>query len=335
MSRRRITSLDVARAAGVSRTTVSFVLNNAPNQTIPESTRTAVLEAAQSLGYTPSAAARALRSGSSQLVLVLGPQVQPSELMDAGMLTLTSRLRDAGYATIVAMSSDTTTSMDVLWQSVSPAAVVSMLDMPATTRSMIQAMNIPIVDALFHTVASFPGRFELQVDVGRQQARHVAERGATELLVVHPPARFADATIINDRRRGVTEFAEERGLAHATLEVHPDDRQQLDALLHRVQHTAASRVAICAFNDLIAFAILQAAHDRGMDAPADFLLIGVDDLPVIPYISPALSSVRFEIVDHIEQIASTVIDVLTGTAATDACATPERSFSRVVARETA
>ena len=50
---RRVTSADVAHEAGVSRATVSYVLNDTPHQKIPEHTRRRVLEAAARLGYTP------------------------------------------------------------------------------------------------------------------------------------------------------------------------------------------------------------------------------------------------------------------------------------------
>ena len=53
------TSADVAREAGVSRATVSYVLNDVPHQKIPQSTRQRILDAAYRLGYAPSAAARA------------------------------------------------------------------------------------------------------------------------------------------------------------------------------------------------------------------------------------------------------------------------------------
>ena len=68
---RKVTAKDVAREAGVSATTVSYVLNNRAHQSIPERTRRRVLTAAEKLGYAPSAAARALATGRSNLVLGL------------------------------------------------------------------------------------------------------------------------------------------------------------------------------------------------------------------------------------------------------------------------
>src|SRR3954454_3730110 len=70
---RRPTGADVARRAGLSRATVSYVLNNSPHQVIPDPTRQRVLAAAAELGYTPSPAARALSSGRSDVILLLLP----------------------------------------------------------------------------------------------------------------------------------------------------------------------------------------------------------------------------------------------------------------------
>ena len=69
----KVTSADVARASGVSRTTVSYVLNSTPGASVSDSTRRRVLDAAAQLGYAPSAAARTLRRGRSDLVLCVLP----------------------------------------------------------------------------------------------------------------------------------------------------------------------------------------------------------------------------------------------------------------------
>src|SRR6476660_4105364 len=70
------TSADVARLAGVSRATVSYVLNNTSAVRISEPTRRRVHEAAKELGYVPHAAARSLRAGHSRMVLMPAPPMQ-------------------------------------------------------------------------------------------------------------------------------------------------------------------------------------------------------------------------------------------------------------------
>src|SRR5512138_1166806 len=67
---RRATLKDVAAASGVSRATVSFVLNRTPNQTISPATRDRVLRTARDLGYVPHGIAKALREGASRIVVL-------------------------------------------------------------------------------------------------------------------------------------------------------------------------------------------------------------------------------------------------------------------------
>src|SRR5690349_15949668 len=67
---RRATLKDVAAASGVSRATVSFVLNDTPNQTISPATRERVLRTARDLGYVPHGIAKALREGASRIVVL-------------------------------------------------------------------------------------------------------------------------------------------------------------------------------------------------------------------------------------------------------------------------
>src|SRR5438874_13266445 len=65
---RKVTSVDVARRAGVSQTTVSLVLSGKAPGRVSVATAAAVRLAAQELGYRPNAAARALRSGAASAV---------------------------------------------------------------------------------------------------------------------------------------------------------------------------------------------------------------------------------------------------------------------------
>ena len=71
MKQRRVTSQQVADRAGVSRTTVSFVLNEVDNVNIPEDTRQRVLDAARELQYVPATAARALVKGQTQTIALV------------------------------------------------------------------------------------------------------------------------------------------------------------------------------------------------------------------------------------------------------------------------
>ena len=94
MAKRNVTHRDVAEKAGVSATTVSFVLNGRTEANISEETKQRVFEAAQMLGYVPSAAAQALARGRTQTVgLILSEEhYAPSfswEALLSGVLSVT------------------------------------------------------------------------------------------------------------------------------------------------------------------------------------------------------------------------------------------------------
>src|SRR5690554_4964582 len=71
MSKKRTTMEDVAKAAGVSRTTVSFVLNNIPNSNIADATRERVLQVARELDYAPNTQALNLVTGRTMMIALV------------------------------------------------------------------------------------------------------------------------------------------------------------------------------------------------------------------------------------------------------------------------
>ena len=76
---KRISIKDVAKEAGVSTSTVSYVLNSTPTETISEETSKRVMAAVQKLGYVPNLNARSLSSSRSNLIGVLIPQTEPGK----------------------------------------------------------------------------------------------------------------------------------------------------------------------------------------------------------------------------------------------------------------
>src|SRR5918994_604347 len=98
---RRPTSEDVAREAGVSRATVSYVLNRVEHERVSPATRARVLAAAERLGYVPNAAAAALRGGRTSLVLVGIPAWPLGPPLAAAISVLVAELERLGYTSLV------------------------------------------------------------------------------------------------------------------------------------------------------------------------------------------------------------------------------------------
>src|SRR5258708_23225771 len=102
--RQRITSKDIAKLAGVSRTTVSFVLNDVPGMRIPEETRQRVLDAARQLDYHPDEVARSMASGRRKIlgfVVRQSPdQAFADQFLPQVLTGLTRAANEQGYRTI-------------------------------------------------------------------------------------------------------------------------------------------------------------------------------------------------------------------------------------------
>src|ERR1700732_3737917 len=101
---RRITSCDIARAAGVSQTTVSFVLNNTEGTSIRAKTKARVLSAAEALGYVPNSAARTLVSGRTRtlgLVLARAELIKMHAFAPSLMFGISRVCNSHGYKLLV------------------------------------------------------------------------------------------------------------------------------------------------------------------------------------------------------------------------------------------
>src|SRR3954452_2061149 len=145
---RRPTAADVARQAGLSRATVSYVINNTPHQVIPERTRQRVLAAAAELGYTPSAAARALSSGRSEVVLLLLPEWPIGPTVGELLEELSAVLADQGL-TFVAHPRSAGRPVAEVWKAITPAAVITFEELDEIETKKLQAAGIELTVALF------------------------------------------------------------------------------------------------------------------------------------------------------------------------------------------
>jgi len=122
---RSVTSADVARESGVSRTTVSYVLNGTEGAKISEATQERVREAARRLGYSPSAAARTLRRGRNDLVLGALPDGPAGPVIDTLLDGLATALAGRGLSMLVHHNRGPQ-HLAQLWRQVTPVAVVGL-----------------------------------------------------------------------------------------------------------------------------------------------------------------------------------------------------------------
>ena len=302
----------VAKAAGVSRQTVSNALNS------PELLRPATLERVQQaiadLGYTPNRAARNLRTRASHLVgLRLDPVVEGSAsgTMDRFLHSLVESCKDAGLHVLLFTAEDVNDPLDGYDALLSSAAVDAFV-VTDTYRGNPQAAwlderQVPFV--AFGRPWHDPGATFPWVDVdGRAgvglAVDHLADRGHERIAWV---GWQKTSYIGEDRRSGWLDRMHERGLSTTRLSARGEDtievgRRAAHALLDSDQPTAF----VCV-SDTVAMGVLQAVVDRGRTAgPDDVAVVGFDDSLAAQVIPPGLTSVR----QPLEEVAVQIVRLL-------------------------
>ncbi|MEV6491251.1 LacI family DNA-binding transcriptional regulator [Actinoplanes sp. NPDC051633] len=309
----RVTSADVARMAGVSRATVSYVLNDTPHQTISEGTRGRVLSAAAALGYAPSAAARALRTGRSDVVLCLLPDWPIGDEVGALLSNLSSAFARRGLTFVVHPASRDDRPISELWKALTPAAVLAFGDFSDLSEEEMSAMRAAGVAPVVPLAGGSGGaRRELdpaQQRVGRLQAQYLAGLGHTILGYAYPDDHrlrfFADPRLAGVRA-GCSALSLDPPSV-ATVPLSPG------AAVAAVESWRARGVtAVCAYNDEVALAVLAGVRLAGLRAPEDLAVIGVDDIPAARLADPPLTTVTTDQAAVAVHLAASVVDAIVG-----------------------
>lgn len=297
--RRPVTSEDVAQASGVSRATVSYVLNDVSGRTITPETRGRVLEAARALGYEPNASARALRSGRSEIVVTLVPGMSVGHVFSKELRAVGKTLAERGL-TLLILDQSLMGSSRMTWRAVRPAAVVSVGPVPDEDRMSFERMGIPFVDVSAHVSNH---------DIGRMQAGHLIAAGHTKVGFAHSVDPDL-ASFSVSRAGGVSQVLQENRLPMPLEQGIALNIESADRAVERWLQDATRPTAICAHNDEIALLLMAAMERRGIIVGEDMALVGADDVPLAAAYS--LSTVAIDSVVLAEALSQRIMLALSG-----------------------
>ncbi len=307
-SRQRPTSTDVARRAGVSRATVSFVLNDVEGESISPQTADRVRRAADELGYVPFGAARALRRGRSDVILCLSPAWLPTEPMETFKRDLADVLEEHGLTCLFATTSGRPSFSARLCQSLSPDAVLLFSTFSEEEVAPLRRLGVPLVSALIHSVDGLDASTSLQFDIGAAMAAHLLSRGSRRPAFLGSVDE-REQPFDRDRLRGVQYVARRvlgREVPSTSIDLEPEAAATALRELLEVEQVDG----ICCHNDFFALAMLDAARRLQVSVPDDLRLIGVDDTVPARFASPDLSSVRIDLASEATLVARRVLYAL-------------------------
>ncbi|MFM2058628.1 MAG: hypothetical protein RLY71_3013 [Pseudomonadota bacterium] len=304
------TSAEVAARAGVSRTTVSFVLNGVRNRGISEATRERVLAVARELGYAPNAAARQLAgagSGTVALVIAQAAHLYTDVFLSQMVASLNEACHREGLKLLIESTEGEGREPGGFVDLVRARRIDGLLivsprrDVHAHLHRIADA-GIPLVvlgqapPGLEHVRAlasdnpAAVGRLmgHLQA-LGHRRIGHVAFAPA-DLLAVHERVGCWRAAV-----EAAGEMVDPAWLVHADISAASGYAATQQLLAQQAALPAARRItALFAGNDTIAFGALQALREAGLRVPEDIALVGYDDIPLAAYASPPLTTVRTE-----------------------------------------
>jgi LacI family transcriptional regulator len=292
--RRPPSSTDVARLAGVSRATVSAVVN--ANKFVTPTTRERVLEAIAALDYRPDAIARSLKISRTNTIGFILPSIE-SPFWPPVARAAESRLRERGYRMFLANTDENSAVADVAIESFLDSRVDGAIAAPpaGVRRRSYEAFltsGRPLV-FIERAVEDVDADRVMVDDVrgGYLAARHLLELGHRRLAVVAMPLRVSSAA---RRVAGIRQALVEAGLTlpdNLVGEAQFSEREGLNATLSLLARQPRPD-AIVACSLRLTTGALAGIHRAGLRAPDDVAIVGYDEMSWAILCDPPLTVVQ-------------------------------------------
>ena len=317
---------DIARLAGVSRSTVSRVVNNHPN--VRPEVRQRVWEVIREVGYQPHAAARSLATNRTNVIGLVIPEAVSTLFTDPFFPLLIRGITDAcyerNYHLMLALFSTPAQEEDLYNRLLRSRYLDGVI--LASTR-----VDDPLVNRLLEDRIPFVsvGRHEdprvSYVDVdnvagARMAVEHLIRQGHRRIATITGPLNMAAG---QDRLAGY-----KAALAAHHIPLDEDLVVEGDftegggmAAMARLLNVSPRPTAVFVASDTMALGALRAIRQAGLDVPHDVAMVGFDDLPQATFMDPPLTTVR----QPIQQMGETAVHVLA-----DLLGSPQPQPQRVV-----
>lgn len=310
---------DVAREAGVSTATVSYVLNESGN--ISQETRQRVVAAVERLGYRPSVIARGLKAGQSRMIgysWIPVPANQFNPILEKFVHSMAEAAAERDFHVLAFPSTDPADEL-MPYREMAASGRVDGFIVSNTTLNDPRIRYLLDIDFPFVAFgrANPDWRFSW-VDVDgadglRQVVEHLRGLGHRRIACLCWPEGSASG---QERLSGYCRAMEEAGLP-----VHPGWIVRIENDYYEAYEATARLLslppddrptAIAALTDLMAMGVLNAAADGGLEVGRELAVTGFDDAPITGYLRPSLTSVRQPIARAGEEVVHMLLGMLHG-----------------------
>ncbi|HDQ74210.1 MAG TPA: LacI family transcriptional regulator [Chloroflexi bacterium] len=323
---KRPTQVDVARLAGVSTATVSYVVNGLADGRVPisEETRQRVLEAIEELGYEPDARAQALRLGHSQTIGLILPDIHNPHFWQTAD-GVEQELRAAGYHLLLSSADlDPDHGKEIFKEMSRRTDGVILMSAYVFQSEEAQKILTQLLKRRF-PIAKIGEHPELDCVVSnyeaatRQVMAHLLSLQHRRIGLIYGVRSPWDDPETVDLPIGSAGGLDrllpyQDGLQAAGLPVDPEMIVTCGTTIEEGYQAALQLLklpnrptALLAINDLLAIGALRAANDLGLRVPADLSLVGYDDIPLASYLTPRLTTSSKDMVKVGREVAKLLL----------------------------
>jgi LacI family transcriptional regulator len=317
MGKKRTTMSDVAKAAGVSRTTVSFVLNNTPDSSIAEATRQRILQVAHELDYAPNTQALSLATGKTMMIALVLRKTARQVAGDAFLSELIEgaiqALEPQGYHLMIHTTQPnrpSSTYRDLVRTRKVDGLLISAPMVHDPEIRLLHDEGTPIVLNGATDDPDIPS-----VDVDNRQGAYVAVQHLVTLghrRIGHISNAPFSYTAACERLDGYRLALSEAGIDYDEALVRAGnftDESGYSPMLALLDLNEPP-TGVFVGSDTVALGAYMAMRDRGLSVPQDISIIGFDNMPVGKYLQPALTTVHLPASDIGQQAAALLLDVI-------------------------
>lgn len=289
--REKKTSLDdIAKAVGVSKATVSFVLNGKGDEfNISKEKQRIIREKAKEMAYVPNFFAKSLRQGQTKTIgLVLADITNPfyAELCK----TIQEELHKRGYSTLIVNTNDNKELEKILMRELIQRSIDGMIISPCNVIEdlipILHDTHIPIVfaDRPGDDQADFVG-----VDNQKEAKKLISQFSVKPKKLIVLTQHAENVSTIEERIAGIKSACETNNIDYSIINL-PDDQESINSIIQ--SETKKKADSFLPLNNLVALKTISALKSLNIKLPRDARMISFDDHEAFEYMEQPISALR-------------------------------------------
>ena len=287
----RVTVNEIAEKCHVSRTTVVRALNN--QSRVSEATRKIILDTAKEMGYRPNLLARSLNKGRSMMVGMVAINMENLVFVET-LNAINNEVQRLGYSLNIALNGEDCEAEKCRIQELADRCMegilLSAVNKGPEFEQFLVSLNIPVVCIGNYVSDRFSTVMVDESQAARDAVQLIISKGYQRIVFVCPPLAVQD-------ERNVYSHIQRAAGFNAELDLHPHVKRMIISgenyfeQLSPVLETLEQRTAILCSGDIYALNIMRRFKEMKIRTPRDIGIMGFDNINVLDYIVPRLTTV--------------------------------------------